>query len=321
MPNLQRFIDAQKNNYAQAKSEIKAGRKVGHWIWYIVPQMKALGFSDNAKFYGIEDFDEACEYLRNPILFERYYEMVHIINQQLSKKPPLHLIQLMGAKVDAVKLVSSLTLFRGAAAYLELHQGESNHNFKDLKNVCDKIYTTIAKQHFSSCQSTLIHLPSGLELQKINPSVDTQTIITYKPIDISTPEHKKSKGNDTVRTSIRSPIIPKLEYYIQERTNEWSFHYNFLGIVALIYLIQDAVLGTNHFNSKSRDTKISSAIKLKHMLDPGFHGQIEALTIAEETALQEGRLGKLVDDHGGLQQLLTHASVQQFDESTGFELK
>lgn len=86
MANLQRFHDAQKSDYQKAHDEIASGRKQSHWIWYIFPQLKSLGLSDTAQRYGIADFKEACDYLNDPILFERYLTMVKLINDQLEKR-------------------------------------------------------------------------------------------------------------------------------------------------------------------------------------------------------------------------------------------
>lgn len=57
--DLSRFHKAQEGDYRQALSEIKAGRKRSHWIWYIFPQLKGLGSSHMAEYYGIDGLDEA----------------------------------------------------------------------------------------------------------------------------------------------------------------------------------------------------------------------------------------------------------------------
>lgn len=59
MANLERFIKAQENSYNQALNEIKMGEKKTHWMWYIFPQIKGLGFSEISNYYSIEDLDEA----------------------------------------------------------------------------------------------------------------------------------------------------------------------------------------------------------------------------------------------------------------------
>ena len=107
MKNLERFVEAQDRGYEIALREMKAGRKQNHWIWYIFPQLKGLGYSDKAKYYGIENFDEAKDYLAHPVLGKRLIEITEVI-LNLSKNDP---IDLMGGQIDAKKLKSSMTLF------------------------------------------------------------------------------------------------------------------------------------------------------------------------------------------------------------------
>ena len=104
--NLNRFIEAQETTYDIALSEIKNGYKQSHWMWFIFPQHKALGYSDKAKFYGISDLKEAEQYLRHPILGERLRE----ISKELLKHKGKSAIDILG-EVDALKLKSSMTLF------------------------------------------------------------------------------------------------------------------------------------------------------------------------------------------------------------------
>ena len=66
--DLNRFIEAQRRDYPSALEEIRSGRKVGHWMWYIFPQLKGLGSSRFAEYYGIEDAKEAAAYLKDPYL-------------------------------------------------------------------------------------------------------------------------------------------------------------------------------------------------------------------------------------------------------------
>ena len=114
MNDLEKFITAQEKNYYNydnALLEIKAGRKKTHWIWYIFPQLKGLGRSYNAEYYGIENLDEAKNYLANPILGERLFEITQeLLN--LSKNDPVYV---MGSEIDAMKLKSSMTLFAFAS--------------------------------------------------------------------------------------------------------------------------------------------------------------------------------------------------------------
>lgn len=64
--NLNRFIEAQSGVYHIALKELQDGRKRSHWMWYIFPQFKHLGYSRNSKFYGISGPEEAAAYLENP---------------------------------------------------------------------------------------------------------------------------------------------------------------------------------------------------------------------------------------------------------------
>jgi len=72
--DLSRFLRAQANDYAQALSEIRSGRKRSHWIWYIFPQIDGLGFSSTSKHYAIKSLAEAKAYLDHPILGARLVE-------------------------------------------------------------------------------------------------------------------------------------------------------------------------------------------------------------------------------------------------------
>ena len=57
--NLRRFVDAHRQIYGSALTEIRSGKKQSHWMWYIFPQLRGLGHSRNAEYYGIIDRDEA----------------------------------------------------------------------------------------------------------------------------------------------------------------------------------------------------------------------------------------------------------------------
>jgi len=104
--DLNRFIKAQENSYEQALSEIKSGRKSSHWMWYIFPQFKGLGFSETSKYYSIKDLDEAKRYLNHPILGER----LKIITNELLALNENNANKVFGSP-DDLKLKSSMTLF------------------------------------------------------------------------------------------------------------------------------------------------------------------------------------------------------------------
>lgn len=104
--NLKRFLDAQKYDYETALSEIKAGHKRSHWIWYIFPQIAGLGFSSMAAYYAISSKDEAIAYMQDPILKAHLLEITGAL-LELSENDPR---TVMGYP-DDLKLRSSMTLF------------------------------------------------------------------------------------------------------------------------------------------------------------------------------------------------------------------
>ena len=103
---FQKFLDAQEHTYDQALTEIKSGRKSGHWMWYIFPQVAGLGQSPNSVYYAISDYKEAIEYLQHPVLSKRLYEICEV----LYSLPGTSAEDIFG-KTDAMKLRSCVTLF------------------------------------------------------------------------------------------------------------------------------------------------------------------------------------------------------------------
>lgn len=104
--NLKRFTDAQETDYEIALSEIKNGKKQSHWMWYIFPQIKGLGYSEISKYYAIENIDEAESFLRHPILGSRLIE----ISNELLKLKTNDAHKIFGSP-DNLKLQSCMTLF------------------------------------------------------------------------------------------------------------------------------------------------------------------------------------------------------------------
>lgn len=107
--DLERFVAAQREAYECALSEIREGKKRGHWMWYIFPQMRGLGHSAMAQHYAISGLDEARAYLGHPVLGPRLFE----VTRALQDLPRPDAAQIFGP-VDALKLRSSLTLFARA---------------------------------------------------------------------------------------------------------------------------------------------------------------------------------------------------------------
>ena len=110
MYDISRFTDAQRRSFSTALAEIKRGRKMSHWMWYIFPQVAGLGFSSTAQYYSISGLEEAREYLSDDYLKSNLLEI------------SFALLQLPGSDAEAVlllpyclKLRSCMTLFKYAA--------------------------------------------------------------------------------------------------------------------------------------------------------------------------------------------------------------
>jgi uncharacterized protein (DUF1810 family) len=109
---LERFVDAQDLNgiYEQAVSELRAGQKVSHWMWFIFPQIAGLGRSSMSEKFAISSLDEAQAYLRHPVLGPRLTSCARTVMEINGKSA----VEIFG-RMDAAKLRSSMTLFMNAA--------------------------------------------------------------------------------------------------------------------------------------------------------------------------------------------------------------
>lgn len=107
---LARFVAAQSGVYDLALAELRNGRKRTHWMWFVLPQLRGLGNSMMADRYGLEDLDEARAYLAHPLLGPRLEECVAAL---LAHAGSHSAAEIMGV-VDAIKLLSCLTLFEAA---------------------------------------------------------------------------------------------------------------------------------------------------------------------------------------------------------------
>jgi len=109
--DLKRFVDAQEGTFNAALSELRAGEKRSHWMWFIFPQLAALGRSTTATFYGIRSINEARAYLAHPLLGPRYRQVVEAMISWAGKREAVAIL----GSIDAMKLRSSLTLFEQAS--------------------------------------------------------------------------------------------------------------------------------------------------------------------------------------------------------------
>jgi uncharacterized protein (DUF1810 family) len=108
--NLQRFVDAQADVFAQVEAELRAGRKRSHWMWFIFPQLAGLGFSQMSQFYALESLEEARAYLAHPMLGPRLRACTNWVCAVEGR----NLREILGAPDDA-KFRSCMTLFAQAA--------------------------------------------------------------------------------------------------------------------------------------------------------------------------------------------------------------
>lgn len=110
MTDLDRFTAAQDRVWPRVAAELAAGAKTSHWMWFVFPQLRGLGRSETARFYGIADLAEARAYLAHPALGPRLEEATRLMLRHAGMRPE----RILGP-VDALKFRSCLTLFAAAA--------------------------------------------------------------------------------------------------------------------------------------------------------------------------------------------------------------
>lgn len=108
MNSVDRFVKMHKMCYSDALEEIKNGYKSSHWMWYIFPQLKGLGHSSTAEYYGIDGLEEAKRYMENDYLRNN---MLEICNELVKLNDSVD--NIFGYP-DNLKLNSSMTLFENA---------------------------------------------------------------------------------------------------------------------------------------------------------------------------------------------------------------
>lgn len=155
MPDLDRFKRAQADlasGFAVALGELQSGQKRSHWIWYTFPQLAGLGQSHLAVRYGLQGIAEAGDYLRDPVLRARLLAVTAALTNHLGQHPTPALERLLGSKIDALKVVSSLTLFRAVARRLE--ETEPHPDYPRLAQDADTVLHAAAAQGIPECAFT-----------------------------------------------------------------------------------------------------------------------------------------------------------------------
>jgi uncharacterized protein (DUF1810 family) len=127
--DLTRFVTAQEDGgtYASALRELRGGRKTGHWMWFVFPQVTGLGRSETARFYALSGLDEARAYLAHPTLGPRLVECADTLAGLTTTDP----VSVLGT-IDAMKLKSSMTLF--------VHAAETDEHRAAFRAVLDRYF-------------------------------------------------------------------------------------------------------------------------------------------------------------------------------------
>ena len=155
MAGLERFREAQDQEHGgleQALGELRAGQKRGHWIWYVFPQVAGLGSSATSQQFGIRGREEAQAYLRDDVLRERLDRAVGVVAEQLCRLQPPRLEHLMGSRIDALKLVSSLTLFEIVAG--QLQERGAHDAYERLAEQVGEVLAVAEAQGYERCAFT-----------------------------------------------------------------------------------------------------------------------------------------------------------------------
>lgn len=108
--DLQRFVDAQAGVWDEVVAELGAGRKASHWMWFVFPQLKALGRSETARFYGIASRAEALAYWQHPLLGARLRQATGLVLAVQDRD-----LRTIFGTPDDLKFRSSMTLFAAVA--------------------------------------------------------------------------------------------------------------------------------------------------------------------------------------------------------------
>jgi uncharacterized protein (DUF1810 family) len=152
--DLDRFKLAQDRHgsFGTAMAELRAGRKTTHWIWWVFPQVSGLGSSPTSVQYALSGAQEACAYLADEVLRGRLVEATTAVHEQLLGPSQRRIDRLMGSEIDALKLVSSMTLFAEvgkAAAVRDLP------DLGKLRTMAEEILGVARAAGYPLCEHTL----------------------------------------------------------------------------------------------------------------------------------------------------------------------
>ncbi len=142
-----------------ALRELQRGRKTSHWIWYVFPQLAGLGRSSYAVHYGLAGVEEAADYLRDPVLGARLVEAAAAVRAHVCDGKRARIEHVMGSDIDAIKLVSSMTLFGHVAKTVSALDPQPT--FAAMAEHADAILAAAAAQGYARCTYTLERLHAG----------------------------------------------------------------------------------------------------------------------------------------------------------------
>lgn len=145
--DLERFLEPVREHLDDVVEELTAGRKRTHWMWFVFPQLGALGRSKMARRYGLADLDEARRFVVHPELGPTYGRLVAIVHDVVVRQDLL--VHDVFGSPDDVKLVSSLTLFQAAAK----HEGRI-----ELTERCRELLDVAERQGLPRCPVTIAAL-------------------------------------------------------------------------------------------------------------------------------------------------------------------
>ena len=185
--NLQRFIKKQEEYYEKALKEIKEGGKKTCWMWYIFPQIRGLGMSTTSKFFGIENIEEAIQYLQNEKLRNNLIE----ITQALLDLGDVNITKIMGF-IDDSKLKSSMTLFNEIEKISGIDCGHIfekvlHQFFKDEKD--EKTLKILENQKLNNENNSEI---------KNNPNLIESNKIESNEYELNNNNNNKIQGNENL---------------------------------------------------------------------------------------------------------------------------
>lgn len=150
--DLDRFVQAQALQYADAAAEIRAGQKITHWVWFVLPNILGLGHSEKAQYYAIAGQDEARAYYFHPVLGPRLTEISELTAAALARGIPL--LQLYG-DTDALKTISCLTLFVAVTEAMDATAAPWHEGFLQAAQA---VLAAGAAQGYPRCARTVAQL-------------------------------------------------------------------------------------------------------------------------------------------------------------------